>query len=286
LGLLTAGVVLLGISRMRKRNVKRRRALLEKMGISDNQVVPGTDKKPPSKSSVKTLVGFFHPYWYVPQLGQPMCNADWIVIQVEEVNVSCGPLSPTCNEHSQTSYRWSTPVTSPLKRAKQIRPESLVMSRSDTFSRDNTDIRADHIRLASPFSWILRHSTLSLFLLVISSRMGTTSVSPFSPSHSVASTSRGKGCAVEKVSGEISSWVSPSVIWRISFTLLICPDSMGYAFTFPFARLIAGPSLTTGAYVHYPTVSTDMVKRVRARETGIEDGGASNSWLKRQIKLV
>lgn len=61
---------------------------------------------------------------------------------------------------------------------------------------------------------------------------------------------------------------------------------MGYAFTFPFARVIAGPSLTTGAYIHYPTVSTDMVKRVRARTAGIEDGGASKSWLKRQIKLV
>lgn len=61
---------------------------------------------------------------------------------------------------------------------------------------------------------------------------------------------------------------------------------MGYAFTFPFARLVAGSTLTTGAYIHYPTVSTDMVKRVKARTSGVEDGGASKSWLKRQIKLV
>lgn len=63
LGLLAFGVMMLGINRIRKRNVKRRRELLDKMGISDGQVVPGTDKKPPSKSSIKTLVGFFHPYW-------------------------------------------------------------------------------------------------------------------------------------------------------------------------------------------------------------------------------
>lgn len=63
LGLLAVGVMLLGINRIRKRNVRRRRDLLDKMGISDGQVVPGTDKKPPSKSSIKTLVGFFHPYW-------------------------------------------------------------------------------------------------------------------------------------------------------------------------------------------------------------------------------
>ena len=61
---------------------------------------------------------------------------------------------------------------------------------------------------------------------------------------------------------------------------------MGYAFTFPFVRLLAGPTITIGAYVHYPTVSTDMVKRVRAREAGVESGGATSSWLKTQVKLV
>jgi alpha-1,2-mannosyltransferase len=63
IALLSFGVVLLGFNQLRKRNVKRRRALMDKLGILDNEVIPGTDKKPPSKSSVKTLVGFFHPYW-------------------------------------------------------------------------------------------------------------------------------------------------------------------------------------------------------------------------------
>jgi alpha-1,2-mannosyltransferase len=61
---------------------------------------------------------------------------------------------------------------------------------------------------------------------------------------------------------------------------------MGYAFTFPFVRLICGWHMTIGAYVHYPTVSTDMVKRVKARTAGIENGGAAKSWLKTQVKLV
>jgi alpha-1,2-mannosyltransferase len=61
--LLVFGVVLLGFSQLRKRNSKRRKELLDKMKILDNEVIPGTDKRPPSKSSVKTLVGFFHPYW-------------------------------------------------------------------------------------------------------------------------------------------------------------------------------------------------------------------------------
>lgn len=61
---------------------------------------------------------------------------------------------------------------------------------------------------------------------------------------------------------------------------------MGYAFTFPFVRLIAGSEISIGAYVHYPTVSTDMVKRVRDRSAGVESAGKSSSWFRTQIKLV
>ena len=63
-------------------------------------------------------------------------------------------------------------------------------------------------------------------------------------------------------------------------------DSMGYAFIFPFVRLIAGREVATGAYIHYPTVSADMVKRVRKRSAGVENGGASSSWLRTQVKLL
>jgi len=38
---------------------------------------------------------------------------------------------------------------------------------------------------------------------------------------------------------------------------------MGYAFTFPVVSLIG--RIPVGAYVHYPTISTDMLARVRSR---------------------
>ncbi|KAK4685333.1 hypothetical protein P7C73_g4818, partial [Tremellales sp. Uapishka_1] len=63
-------------------------------------------------------------------------------------------------------------------------------------------------------------------------------------------------------------------------------DSMGYAFTFPFVRFIAGSEIAIGAYIHYPTVSTDMVKRVRERADGIENGGVAKSAVRTWIKLV
>lgn len=61
---------------------------------------------------------------------------------------------------------------------------------------------------------------------------------------------------------------------------------MGYAFTLPLVKFLTAGQVAVGAYVHYPTVSADMVKRVRARESGIENAGASKSWLKTQIKLM
>lgn len=76
------------------------------------------------------------------------------------------------------------------------------------------------------------------------------------------------------------------VVMRTVTDLHVIADTMGYAFTFPFIRIVAGRDIAIGAYVHYPTVSTDMVKRVRERSAGVENGGASKSALKTQIKLL
>ncbi|KAF9429890.1 asparagine-linked glycosylation protein [Podila epigama] len=42
-------------------------------------------------------------------------------------------------------------------------------------------------------------------------------------------------------------------------------DTMGYAFTYPAARVFGGCQVV--AYVHYPTVSSDMIGRVASRES-------------------
>ena len=41
-------------------------------------------------------------------------------------------------------------------------------------------------------------------------------------------------------------------------------DTMGYAFTFHVASWLG--SIPVGAYVHYPTISTDMLARVKSRK--------------------
>ena len=62
-------------------------------------------------------------------------------------------------------------------------------------------------------------------------------------------------------------------------------DTMGYAFTFHVVSWLAG--IPIGAYVHYPTISTDMLARVEARRTTYANSDAiSSSTLLSRGKLL
>mmetsp|Transcript_141013 Transcript_141013/g.450186 ORF Transcript_141013/g.450186 Transcript_141013/m.450186 type:complete len:502 (+) Transcript_141013:120-1625(+) len=62
-------------------------------------------------------------------------------------------------------------------------------------------------------------------------------------------------------------------------------DSMGYAFTFPLFALVG--SCRIGCYVHYPTISTDMLARVKSRDLGVcNDGAVARSGLLSSAKLL
>ena len=62
-------------------------------------------------------------------------------------------------------------------------------------------------------------------------------------------------------------------------------DTMGYAFTFHIVALLGG--IPVGAYVHYPTISTDMLARVRSRKAWHTNSGAiSSSSVLSQAKLL
>ncbi|TFK48788.1 mannosyltransferase [Heliocybe sulcata] len=62
-------------------------------------------------------------------------------------------------------------------------------------------------------------------------------------------------------------------------------DTMGYAFTFHVVRWIG--RIPIGAYVHYPTISTDMISRVRTRKRWhTNSDSVSSSTLLSQGKLL
>ncbi|PIL35103.1 hypothetical protein GSI_02891 [Ganoderma sinense ZZ0214-1] len=58
------------------------------------------------------------------------------------------------------------------------------------------------------------------------------------------------------------------LVWEAMSILIpdLFIDTMGYAFTFPVVSLLG--NIPIGAYVHYPTISTTMVSRVKSRAAG------------------
>ncbi len=62
-------------------------------------------------------------------------------------------------------------------------------------------------------------------------------------------------------------------------------DTMGYAFTFHVVKLLG--NIAVGAYVHYPTISTNMLARVKSRKAGHTNSDAiSSSSVLSQGKLL
>ncbi|GAA5985355.1 hypothetical protein JCM11641_006375 [Rhodosporidiobolus odoratus] len=62
-------------------------------------------------------------------------------------------------------------------------------------------------------------------------------------------------------------------------------DTMGYAFVYPLIRYLL-PSVSIASYTHYPTISTDMLRRVRLRQAGhTNPSRVAKSWLLSSLKL-
>jgi len=62
-------------------------------------------------------------------------------------------------------------------------------------------------------------------------------------------------------------------------------DTMGYAFTYPIFRFIGGCKV--GCYVHYPTISTDMLVKVKTREATYNNSAIiSQSAVLTHAKLI
>ncbi|CDU25735.1 related to ALG11-required for asparagine-linked glycosylation [Sporisorium scitamineum] len=81
-----------------------------------------------------------------------------------------------------------------------------------------------------------------------------------------------------------SVWLGFEALSRLIPDVLI--DTMGYAFTYPVARLF-NLHLSIAAYVHYPIISTDMLARVSARQPGhTNNARTANSLLRSRGKLI
>ncbi|CAG8512704.1 2338_t:CDS:10, partial [Paraglomus occultum] len=75
--------------------------------------------------------------------------------------------------------------------------------------------------------------------------------------------------------------------WEALTTLVpdIFFDTMGYAFTYPLVKYLT--NCKVAAYVHYPTISSDMLNKVHERRTGFNnDEAIANSSLYSDLKLI
>lgn len=71
-------------------------------------------------------------------------------------------------------------------------------------------------------------------------------------------------------------------IYLLVFNLL---DTMGYAFTFPVFSLLGGCKI--GCYVHYPTISEDMLQNVKSQSSSVNnDKTVAASPFKTKVKLL
>ncbi|WWC59281.1 uncharacterized protein I303_101832 [Kwoniella dejecticola CBS 10117] len=226
------GLVVLGLQRIRARNLVRRKELLEKMGMPEHSVVPGTTDTAPSMSGDKLVIGFWHPYCNASGGGERVL---WSAVR---------HLQKTEKDALILVYSGDYPAAS---------KETILGRAKDRFSIEIDAARLHFVPL--PSRYLISDNYWKRFTLLNQS-LGSVYL------------------AYEGLCGKEGLWGDVFI------------DSMGHGFTFPTVRFLTGSSSVIGAYIHYPTVSTDMVKRVRERSEGVENAGASKSWIKTQIKLV
>lgn len=248
--LLSVGACALYINSLRKTNAAKRAALLEKMGMPDNVLIYGTTTTPPYMSTKKTIVGFWHPYCNAGGGGERVLWVAVRYIQRQEPDTLV------------LVYSGDYPAAS---------KEEIIAKVYERFSIELDPARLHFVPLGKRY--LISDGYWKRFTLLGQS-LGSLAL------------------AFEGLCGEDGLW-GDLFIGKFCVSLVqkkkknsTSIDSMGYAFTFPLVRLIAGPQIAIGSYTHYPTVSADMVKRVKERMAGVENGGAAKSWARTKIKLL
>ena len=87
---------------------------------------------------------------------------------------------------------------------------------------------------------------------------------------------------LQSVCGGLALW------WECAVTnscTSIVIESVGIPFSYPLFRLLSGA--TVAAYIHYPVISTDMIRRVQGRRESYNNNGTvANSRVLTELKLL
>jgi alpha-1,2-mannosyltransferase len=244
LSLLCFRVITSYLRRNRKSNVKRRRALLSRLGLDAE-----------TRSERYTIIGFFHPYCNAGGGGERVLF-EAMRYHLEEPRIICVVYTGdvTASHSLQTS-----------------RPKAVGEGTSSIADGGGGMASQEEIlrKAADRFAISLEAYKDRIAFLPLSSRRLV------SDSYWTRLTLLGQSLGSIVLAKEACEELIPDVFI----------DTMGYAFTYPVLRAF-NRSVPIGAYVHYPTISTDMLQRVKNRKAGhTNDAAVAGSAFRSQVKL-
>ncbi|PWN22533.1 UDP-Glycosyltransferase/glycogen phosphorylase [Microstroma glucosiphilum] len=228
----------------RKSNVKRRRALLSRLGLAVE-----------TRTERYTIIGFFHPYCNAGGGGERVLF-EAMRYHLEEPKTIC--IVYTGDVTASHSLQTSRP------RAVGERTSSIADGGGGMATQEEILRKA-----ADRFAISLEAYKDRIAFLPLSSRRLV------SDSYWSRLTLLGQSLGSVVLAKEACEELIPDVFI----------DTMGYAFTYPVMRAF-NRTVPIGAYVHYPTISTDMLQRVKSRKAGhTNDAAVARSALRSQVKL-
>lgn len=244
LSLLCFRIITSYLRHTRKSNVKRRRALLARLGLAAE-----------TQTERFTIIGFFHPYCNAGGGGERVLF-EAMRYHLEEPRTIC--VVYTGDVTASHSLQTSRP------RAVGEGTSSIADGGGGMASQEEILRKA-----ADRFAISLEAYKDRIAFLPLSSRRLV------SDSYWTRLTLLGQSLGSIVLAKEACEELIPDVFI----------DTMGYAFTYPVMRAF-NRSVPIGAYVHYPTISTDMLQRVKSRKAGhTNDAAVAGSALRSQAKL-
>lgn len=279
LSLLVLRSIVAYFKKIRKGNVKRRRLLIERLGLP----AEASSREKDSKASYQ-IIGFFHPY----------CNAggggERVLFEAIRYHINTGT-SIDNNGKEVICVIYTGDIAHVESLTGQGRTQRRTSSPAGAVLPASSSSIADGGGVASKEE-ILRKANdrfgIPLHEAQYASRIA------FLPLQSRGLVADGYWKRLTMLGQSLGGAIlAKEACEELIPDIFI--DTMGYAFSFPVVRLFTqrqrngrtSRRTRIGAYIHYPTISTDMLRRVANREAGhTNEAKVSSSWWRSRVKLV
>ncbi|KDN52434.1 glycosyltransferase family 4 protein [Tilletiaria anomala UBC 951] len=249
--------------RVVRTNRKRRRQLLARLGITESK--GGEDRR--------LIIGFFHPYCNAGGGGERVLFEALAYHLQNDPNVICvvytgdvGPLPDVKQVHAPADEAAFDAAYKSLRSETQETRDSPKTIKQNAEAREvgrEKKVTKEDIISKVKSRFAIELDSERLLFLPLDARKFV------DDSYWKHFTLLGQSLGSVLLAFEAMSELIPDVFI----------DTMGYAFTYPAVRLFS-KKLPIGTYTHYPTISTDMLRRIENREASHTNNTttASSAW--------